>query len=526
MNDMGSSDLLLAGIVLALGGLVFGYELGIISGALLQLKAEFRLSCVQQEALVSSLLVGALLASILGGYLIDRHGRRTTILLGNVLVLTGSVVLMLRFYWALVLGRVIVGFAVCVSSMSCCIFVSELVSPDHRGVLVTLYEAGVTVGILGAYAVNYLLSDSEGGWRWMFGLVVVPTLVQLVSICFLPSNTEEPSRDRTRRRLMETQQMDDPDQFSTMYLLQSKDNMRVRTVIGLGLVLYQQFTGQPTVLFYASTIFHSVGYHSDAAALLASVGLGVVKVLATVTSMLFSDRVGRRPLLITGCSVMAVCLMTIGLLSGRSAAGATRPCVSQEAVANATDLPPVGVGPQSAVDLNHVLELRKNTTIHGGLGHDETGLEVDSGVVCTVVNWIILFSMMGVVSAYAIGFGPMTWLLLSEIFPAAVRGRAFAFANGFNWAANLLVTSTFLDVTDAIGLSGLFVLFGLVAVAAAVFFSLTLPETKGKSLEDIDQELRSIRFDHVGRCWAFIRRRRRSSSARYQRVRCDVSASS
>ncbi|XP_040014659.1 solute carrier family 2, facilitated glucose transporter member 10 [Xiphias gladius] len=545
---MGGSILLLASVVSALGGLVFGYELGIISGALLQLKAEFRLSCIQQEALVSSLLIGALLASTVGGCLIDRHGRRNTMLLSNILVLTGSLVLLISSYPALVAGRITVGFAMCISSMSCCIFVSEMVNQDHRGFLVTLYEAGITVGILAAYSFNYILSDSRRGWKWMFGFAVFPTLVQLVSIWFLPSSTKESLRydcNHAERDLMsptETQDTDDSKvssskdnkkvQYHFMYLFQRKDNMRTRTIIGLGLVLFQQFTGQPNILFYASTIFHSVGFQGNASAVLASLGLGLVKVIATLTSMVFSDRVGRRPLLIIGCSIMALCLITIGLLSGHSLMNAKRPCNSDDFNINITDLPHLTDGNISVFDtpLDESQRLFNNKTQNENVVFEKAGQkpleprpESSSNIYGTVVNWIILACMMAVVSAYSVGFGPMTWLLLSEIFPAAIRGRAFAFTNCFNWAANLLVTSTFLNVIDAIGLSWMFLLYGVIAVAAGIFFYFMLPETKGKTLEEIDKELRLNRFYYSEECCGCISRRK--TSPRYQRVYCQVSTS-
>nr|QDF45868.1 glucose transporter 10-1 [Lateolabrax maculatus] len=411
---MGSSILLLASVVSALGGLVFGYELGIISGALLQLQAEFRLSCVQQEALVSSLLIGALLASIAGGRVIDRHGRRNSILLSNVLILSGSLVLLIGSYPALVAGRITVGFAMCISSMSCCIFVSEMVTPDRRGFLVTLYEAGITVGILAAYAMNYFLSDSKRGWKWMFGLAVAPTLIQLVSIWFLPAGSNRSLSPGEPRSTIENQEADEV-QYNNAYLFQRKDNMRTRTVIGLGLVLFQQFTGQPNVLFYASTIFRSVGFRSNASAVLASVGLGLVKVFTTLTSMVLSDRVGRRPLLISGCSVMAMCLIAIGLLSGHSLTSAKTHCHSEDLEVNRTDLPHLAAGNQLVFDTpfdESQRPLRNNTQDDGVLvGQSDGPLASPPGAHGTVVNWIILLCMMAVVSAYSVGFGPSLYII-------------------------------------------------------------------------------------------------------------------
>ncbi|KAM6980683.1 solute carrier family 2, facilitated glucose transporter member 10 [Aplochiton taeniatus] len=514
---MGCSVLVLSSLVSTLGGLVFGYELGIISGALLQLQTEFRLSCIQQEAVVSALLVGALLASVVGGCLIDRQGRRHSILLSNVLILAGSLVLVNSSFLALVVGRVTVGFAMCISSMSCCIFVSEMVTPKHRGFLVTLYEVGITLGILAAYGMNYILADTEGGWKYMFGLAIVPTLAQFVSIWFLPSNVGAPESQnvgaQTEGELIhsiENQEVDDAEsypevydknvQYSTLNLFQRKDNMRTRTIIGLGLVIFQQFTGQPNVLFYASTIFHSVGFHSNASAVLASLGLGIVKVIATLVSMVFSDRVGRRPLLIGGCSVMAVGLITIGLLSGRSMHHAKKPCgpgeyldkpssLHQPSLDNGTI---VNISRDERLRLFNVTEVRELVFVFKPTANSLLS-KPSPAIHDGVVNWIILFCMMAVVSAYSVGFGPMTWLVLSEIFPARVRGRAFAFTNCFNWAANLIVTFSFLNVIDLIGLSGTFLLYGLIAVAAVAFFFFMLPETNGKSLEEIDEEFSLMR---------------------------------
>ncbi|XP_047438156.1 solute carrier family 2, facilitated glucose transporter member 10 [Mugil cephalus] len=542
--DLGCSILLLASVVSSLSGLVFGYELGIISGALLQLRTEFKLSCVQEEALVSSLLTGALLASISSGYFIDHQGRRASILLSNVLVLVGSLIMLISSYVAVVLGRITVGFAMCISSMSCCIFVSEMVTPKCRGFLVTLYEAGITVGILAAYLMNYILSGSKRGWKWMFALAIVPTLLQLVSIWCLPSGTMEsfnPSESfQTETDTMssvETQEADNSKvsssskikkgQYRSLYLFQRKDNMRTRTIIGLGLVLFQQFTGQPNILLYASTIFHSLGFKSEASAMLASVGLGSIKVIATLTSMVFSDKLGRRPLLISGCSIMALCLLTIGLLSDHSQINAVKPCDSQDFSIDRTRLPHSPVGNQSVFDVYPNSKHSPVNNTQDDVTFDkvsqaslEPAAESPQSVHGALANWIILLCMMAVVSAYSIGFGPMTWLLLSEIFPAAVRGRAFAFTNCFNWAANLLVTFTFLNLTEMIGLSGIFLLYGLTSVAAVIFFYFMLPETRGKDLMEIDKELRLDRFYHGEGCCGFGSSR---NTFQYERVHCQIS---
>ncbi|NWR07079.1 GTR10 protein, partial [Paradoxornis webbianus] len=535
--------LLLSATVSLLGGLIFGYELGIISGALLQLQTDFQLSCFEQEVMVSAVLIGALLASLAGGILIDRHGRRRAILVSNVVLLVGSLLLTLaRSLTVLVIGRVTVGFAISVSSMACCIYVSEMVAAHQRGLLVSLYEAGITVGILLSYALNYIFADMEEGWRYMFGLAIAPTAMQFLSILFLPVNPVKLSSwdSDCQKGLIPLQDTEDraaakrePYQekhYSFLDLFRTRDNMRRRTLVGLGLVLFQQFTGQPNVLGYASKIFHSVGFQSNSSAILASVGLGAIKVVATLVAMALADKAGRRVLLMAGCVVMAISVTTIGLTSRMAPLAMARDCkaatgpnashsLSQHPLAPVlpqsavSPVPPVSgavksqAGPSFAAttSLDKVFastqskEVVPNSSLtqkRDLLGQSEKGtlestdppLSAAPWAQHTVLNWITLLSMMAFVSAFSIGFGPMTWLVLSEIYPAGIRGRAFAFCNSFNWAANLLISLSFLDLIDAIGFSWMFLLYGLMGVMAVIFIYLFVPETKGQSLEEIDQQ--------------------------------------
>ncbi|NXL23316.1 GTR10 protein, partial [Setophaga kirtlandii] len=543
--------LLLSGTVSLLGGLIFGYELGIISGALLQLQADFQLSCFEQEVLVSAVLIGALLASLAGGILIDRHGRRRAILVSTLVLLVGSLILTLaRSLTVLVLGRVTVGFAISVSSMACCIYVSEMVAAHQRGLLVSLYEAGITVGILLSYALNYVFADVDEGWRYMFGLAIAPAAMQFLSILFLPVNPVKlsswdsdcqkgliPLQDTEGRAAAKREPYQER-HYSFLDLFRTRDNMRRRTLVGLGLVLFQQFTGQPNVLGYASKIFHSVGFQSNSSAILASVGLGAIKVVATLVAMALADRAGRRVLLMAGCVVMAMSVTTLGLTSRmapptmardcRAATGPnaslslsqhplTPPVLPQAAVSLIPAVSPVppasgaarsqaGPGFAATRSLMEVFgstqskEVVSNPSLtrkrdlagqsrKGALESTSPPLRAAPWEQHTALNWITLLSMMAFVSAFSIGFGPMTWLVLSEIYPAGIRGRAFAFCNSFNWAANLLISLSFLDLIDAIGFSWMFLLYGLMGVVAVVFIYLFVPETKGQSLEEIEQQL-------------------------------------
>ncbi|NP_001086029.1 solute carrier family 2, facilitated glucose transporter member 10 [Xenopus laevis] len=543
-----STTLVLAATSSLLGGLIFGYELGIISGALLMLKTVFQLTCFEQEALVSAVLFGALLASLIGGFIIDRSGRRTSIMGSNLVVLAGSIILIATSsFWWLVVGRVTVGFAISISSMACCIYVSEIVRPHQRGTLVSLYETGITVGILISYAMNYFLSAVNDGWKYMFGLAIIPAAFQFIVILFLPSkphtlNFWEQDSDNGFIELEEAGESGEfkPDTYDKQYtfldLFRSKDNMRTRTLLGLGLVLFQQFTGQPNVLYYASTIFRSVGFQSNSSAVLASVGLGVVKVASTLIAICFADKAGRRILLLAGCIVMTIAISGIGIVSFMVELDSHRDCGSIRSKntsygdSNASQLlgiihagtPTINTKDNLAHQLAMVIQ---SPSLSNSAGSKHTASMFPNSTVppagpdsnYAILNWITLLSMMAFVSAFSIGFGPMTWLVLSEIYPADIRGRAFAFCNSFNWAANLLITLTFLEVIGSIGLGWTFLLYGGVGLLAIAFIYFFIPETKGQSLEEIDQQLSSKRISKRRETSKGVRKRP-STGPPYQRV--------
>ncbi|XP_024895735.1 solute carrier family 2, facilitated glucose transporter member 10 isoform X1 [Pteropus alecto] len=501
-----------------LGGLTFGYELAVISGALLPLQLDFGLSCLEQEFLVGSLLLGALLASLVGGFLIDHYGRKQAIFGSNLVLLAGSLILGLAgsLTW-LVLGRSAAGFAISLSSMACCIYVSELVGPRHRGVLVSLYEAGVTVGILLSYALNYALASAPQGWRHMFGWAAAPALLQSVGLLFLPAATDEPAAHKDLIPLQggeATKLGLGRPRYSFLDLFRARDNMRGRTTVGLGLVLFQQLTGQPNVLCYASTIFHSVGFREGSSAVLASVGLGAVKVAATLAAMGLVDRAGRRALLLAGCALMALSVSGIGLVSFAVPMASSPSCLALPNATKLSGLPgdsglPMDISPPplpttSTNQGESVLSTSEENEPNPRAGDPTTpllpALSTASSASAApaperpLLHWTALVCMMVFMSAFSFGFGPVTWLVLSEIYPVEIRGRAFAFCNSFNWAANLFISLSFLDLIGTIGLSWTFLLYGLTAVLGLGFIYLFVPETKGQSLAEIDQQFQRRRF--------------------------------
>jgi len=301
----------LAALVAAIGGLLFGYDVGIITGAKLQVAHDLELTCAQEELLVALMPLGALSASLVADPCLSGIGRKTTIQLTALIFTLGA--LLMAFSHSLLqllIGRFTVGFAVSLSAMAECLYISEISAPSNRGLLISLNELGITVGLLLAYITNFIFMSVSGGWRYMFGLSTVLSVVQFGALLLLPSTPHflvMKSRDSEACAVLERmgsgvgvrQQLAnirasrlEVEESSCSALFGSQNNMRGRLFIGLGLVLLQQITGQPNILYYATDVFEAVGFCGSTLASLATVGLGLVKVGATVVSLSCHSWVG------------------------------------------------------------------------------------------------------------------------------------------------------------------------------------------------------------------------------------------
>ncbi|KAM9665150.1 solute carrier family 2, facilitated glucose transporter member 12 isoform 1-T1 [Trichechus inunguis] len=527
----------LSSVTAAVSGLLVGYELGLISGALLQIRTELALTCHEQEMVVSSLLIGAFLASLTGGVLIDRYGRRTAIILSSCLLGLGSLILILSLsYTVLIVGRIALGISISLSSIATCVYIAEIAPQHRRGLLVSLNELMIVTGILFAYISNYAFANVFHGWKYMFGLVIPLGVLQAVAMYFLPPSPrflvmkgQEEAASKVLRRLRAISDtteeltsikssLKDEYQYSFWDLFHSKDNMRTRIMIGLTLVFFVQVTGQPNILFYASTVLKSVGFQSTEAASLASTGVGVVKVISTIPATLLVDHVGSKTFLCIGSSVMAASLMTMGIVNLNIHMNFTNICRSYSPINQSLDESAFfGLGNLSAN--NSLREPFKGSTSHGmnsqtPMRNDvnkrgemtltslpnarlsQTGYQTvtDPGEVPAFLKWLSLASLLVYVAAFSIGLGPMPWLVLSEIFPGGIRGRAMALTSSMNWGINLLISLTFLTVTDLVGLPWVCFIYTIMSLASLAFVVVFIPETKGCSLEQISMELAKANY--------------------------------
>ena len=439
-NGPGRAVVWLAAIT-ALGGLLFGYDTGVVSGALLFLKNDFpNITSVQKELVTSFLLAGAAMGAIGAGRVADRIGRQRTILITATLFMAG--VLAAAFSPAFVFllaAQVVIGLGVGSASMVVPMYIGEAAPPRFRGALVSFNQLALSTGILVSYLVDYGLSGT-GDWRLMFGLACLPAAALFLGMLFQP---ESPAWLITHGRLEEARRvlrrLRPPDTVdSELASLRSsaqhqgararellRPSLRPALLLGLLLAVFQQITGINTVIYYAPTLLNNAGLGSSAA-LLANVANGVVNVGMTILAIRLLDRVGRRVLLITGTCGMATALLTIGLIFLAS-------------------------GPR----------------------------------LSTAAALAAVAALFAYTGSFAIGLGPVFWLLISEIYPVRVRASAMSAAASANWGANFLVTISFLSLLNAITNAGTFFMFGFLTVLALIYFWRRVPETRGLQLDHI-----------------------------------------
>jgi sugar porter (SP) family MFS transporter len=434
----------LASAISALGGMLFGYDIGVISGAILFIKTDFSLSPSLEEIVVSSVLLGSLVGAMLGGILADRLGRRRLLIITAVVFGLGAIGAALAPDTAwLIAARVVAGTAIGIASFVAPLYISEIAPVEIRGKLVSINQVALTSGIVISYLIDYAFAGSQA-WRWMFALAVIPAAAFGVGLMFIPNSPRWlvgcGHVDQARavlQRIRGPEQVESELSAIRHSVAQQKEHwsellgplLRPAMIVGVGLAIAQQITGINTVIYYAPTIFKFAGLSSASVAILASVGVGVVNVVLTVVAMQLIDRVGRRPLLLVSLAGMALGLFVLGL---------------------AFSLP----------------------QLSGSLG------------------WIAVASLMVYVGSFAVGLGPVFWLILSEIYPLRIRGRAMSVGTVANWSANLIVALSFLTLTQVLGKPATFWLYGIVSVGSWLFAFFLVPETKGRSLEEIEAHWR------------------------------------
>ena len=442
-------------LVATLGGLLFGYDTAVISGTVGAIKASFTnplgLGSFAHGATVSSALIGCIIGGIISGYLSSNFGRKTTLMIAAVLFFVSalgsafpetlffakgkmSMALLLTFNFYRIIGGVGVGLASAVSPM----YIGEIAPAAIRGRLVSCNQFAIIFGMLVVYFVNWGIARGQTdtwinstGWRYMFLSEAIPAALFGMLLVFVPETPRYLALTRRDGKALNVLTRINGTEIAKTILTEIKQTVHTSTaklfsygsvviLIGILLSVFQQFVGINVALYYAPTIFKSMGAATDAS-MLQTVVMGLVNVIFTVVAIVTVDKWGRKPLLITGSIGMAVGMFAISALSFTNTIG-----------------------------------------------------------IATLV-FIIIYT-----ASFMMSWGPICWVLIAEIFPNQIRGKAVAVAVAAQWIANYLISSTYPPMMEFSG-GMTYGIYAVMSVLSAVFVWKMVPETKGKTLEDMDK---------------------------------------
>ncbi|KAI3794876.1 hypothetical protein L1987_37516 [Smallanthus sonchifolius] len=438
-------------VIAGIGGLLFGYDTGVISGALLYIRDDFEAvdqSSVLQETIVSMALLGAIIGAAAGGWLNDVQGRKSATLIADVIFALGSLVMAAApDPYVLIFGRLLVGLGVGIASVTAPMYIAEASPSEIRGGLVSTNVLMITGGQFLSYLVNLGFTQVRGTWRWMLGIAAVPAILQF-SLMFLPESPRWLYKNRSSSEAIATlSKIYDPDRLKDELeqlsaaleeerrgrsSVRYKDVFRIKEirlafVAGAGLQAFQQFTGINTVMYYSPTIVQMAGFGSNRLALQLSLIVALMNAAGTVVGIYLIDHVGRRKLALsslTGVILSLVLLSTAFFLESS--------------------------------------------------GH-------------TNIGWVAVLGLVLYISSFAPGMGPVPWTVNSEIYPESYRGICGGMSATVNWVSNLIVAQSFLSVADAVGTGMTFLILAVIAVLAVAFVLVFVPETKGLTFEEVEK---------------------------------------
>ena len=427
----------------ALGGLLYGYDMGVISGALLFIRDDIPLNSFTEGLVVSSMLVGAIFGSGASGPMSDRLGRRRVVFIIAIIYIVGALILALAPSMPiLVLGRLVIGLAVGGSTAIVPVYLSEMAPTEQRGSLSSLNQLMITIGILSSYLINYAFTPIEG-WRWMLALAIIPSVILLIGVAFMPESprwllehrSEKAARDVMKLTFKDSEidkEIADMKEInsiseSTWNVLKSPW-LRPTLIIGSIFALLQQIIGINAIIYYAPTIFNKAGL-GNATSILGTVGIGTVNVLITIVAIMIIDKIDRKRLLVIGNIGMVASLLIMAILIWT-------------------------IGIQSSA-------------------------------------WIIVACLTLFIIFFGFTWGPVLWVMLPELFPMRARGAATGVAALVLSIGSLLVAQFFPILTEVLSVEQVFLIFAAIGICALIFVIKYLPETRGRSLEEIEADLRS-----------------------------------
>lgn len=504
-------------LIVALGGFLMGFDASVISGVVKFIEPEFELTKLELGWSVASLTLTATLAMMVSGPLSDRFGRRAVLRVAAVLYALsalGSAVA--PDFLTLVLARMLGGFGVGASLILAPMYIAEIAPPSMRGRMVSFNQLNIVIGISTAFFTNYLIltlgqSDAawtqslkfaEWNWRWMLGLEFLPALLYFVGLSFVPrsprwlvmkGHTDQALKvmsqftdvEDARHQIQEAMHSVEEDIHGhKMGLAEAfKPAYRFVLLIGIVVAILQQITGINSVFFYAPMIFEQSGIGTDAS-FIQAILVGLTNLVFTVLAILYIDKLGRKPLLVFGLAGITVCMGLLSYGFGRATYMLDTDDIQNYPAEIALSLQPM----EGSVYDNDVAF--KNA-VSDALG-EQKAAEYEAQLITSAIDMnptLILVGILGFVAAFAISIGPVMWVLFSELFPIHIKGVAISFVGFVNSLVSYLVQQFFPWELDTLGSSMTFLIYGAFAAAGLLFVIRFVPETKGRSLEELEEIL-------------------------------------
>ncbi|XP_024970611.1 inositol transporter 4 isoform X1 [Cynara cardunculus var. scolymus] len=523
-----------------IGGLLFGYDTGVISGALLYIRDDFK--DVQkhtwlQETIVSMAVAGAIIGAAFGGWMNDKFGRKKSIMSADVVFLCGAIIMASAPNpWIIIVGRLFIGLGVGMASMTAPLYISEASPARIRGALVSTNGLLITGGQFLSYLINLAFTKAPGTWRWMLGVAGIPPIIQFVLMWFLPESprwlyrqnkvlearnilekiypTDEVEKEMKalQSSIEDEKQSEDATgcgMFSKLRNAWRNKVVRRGLYAGITVQVAQQFVGINTVMYYSPVIVQLAGYASNRTALALSLITAGLNSLGTIISMLFVDRCGRRRFMIVSMFGIITCLVVLAAMFFQASVHS----------------PPVSIMESNHFGVNSTCSNFRNTPnptswdcmtclkASSGCGFCANGANIYNPGACLAMDDItrgscraehrswytkgcpskfgifaILLLALYIIS-YAPGMGTVPWIVNSEIYPLKYRGLGGGVAAVANWTSNLIVSQTFLTLTETLGTAGTFLLFAGFSVVGLVAIFFLVPETKGLQFEEVEKML-------------------------------------
>ena len=442
MNKKALFNLAVIAIAGSFGGLLAGYEMGIISGAQLFIIDEWKLNAQLQGYLVSIVMVGCFIGAFVNGFFADKIGRKKILGILGLIYLIGCLCCANAVDINMLIGsRIVNGIACGMANAIVPMYLSEISPKKTRGFFASLYQLSFTIGILGAYLIGFIFSSSAN-WRAMFLSGAVPAIILLIMYFFL---SESPrwlvAKGREEEAKAVFEKIEEPELVENQ-IAEIKESMQDNTsntkasikkwmimplIIAVGIMFAQICTGINVIICYAPKIFQSAGFNDPSSAMKITLVIGVVNFLMTFVAMYLSDRVGRKPLLLSGAALMGISMFLLAA---------------------------------SFIIGNSLGDMQK---------------------------WVAVASIICFICSFAYSLGPVAWILVSEIFPLEAKGLLMTFPVAANFIFNIILNAKYPVMTETLGEGITFAIFGVICLISIVFIQFVVPETKGISLEKIEE---------------------------------------